>query len=194
VKGGVSVLGGLTSIALLVAACTIANNGSMPAQATLNTPYTTGPTVACHPRRWGDKLVGDENGYQVWQVRQVGTDNSGMAQILYAIRVQELPCAFEVVSRASAWQLANSQRSLSVVPLGAWLEFGQLNAEMQREVDAFSADCKLHGREGQYCGASAAGVSVLASNGIGGQDSGKLLIINGVVFDEESGKVIARMQ
>ena len=192
-EGGLPALVGLACLANLAVACVEVAQDKRSDLSTIGEPYTNGPTVSCQPPTRGESPIAEVNGYQLWQIRRVGTDDSGLAQILYSLRRRDLPCAFEIVSQASVWQLANLNRSLSVVPLGAWLEFGRLTAEMQKEADEFSAHCELTSQVGQYCGSDVAGVAILASNDIGGPQIGRFLIINGVVFNEDTVAKIARL-
>ncbi len=139
----------LSGLALLISSC-----GDIPPNhLDLNLPQQTEPSISCSPPRPSHKPVGKVNGYEVWQEHQVGMDESGQAHMMYAIRPEGMPCAFRIASSVSNRQRENGIPSLSVIPLGAYLEFDRLTAKMQSAADDFIAECRRVEPARRYCGA-----------------------------------------
>ena len=140
----------------------------------------------------GGWLLDRMEGYTLWQMEQVGVDDTGDVQIRYEIRDGDLACPVSYVDAVAPQRFKDG---LSGSLPSAWLlkgEGGGFRGAAQREYEIFLQECYAERANDSDCweqpdGTSGLGVWAAFSSKVNGVfTSQSIVIINGKVFDTET--------
>jgi hypothetical protein len=169
-----------------------------PPEVDMNMPVFLGPFF--DPQHCdstgGGWLVDKLGGYSLWQMEQMGVDDLGFVQFRYEVRSKELACPVSYVNSVGPSYIKDG---LSGSLSSAWLwhdDVSRFKGASQREFEIFLQECAAASVNNECLDGSSdnprLGVWANFSNMVNGGGQGQsIIIINGKVFDSDTGELLS---